>query len=228
MPTTRGSIPRRRVPLSAEALLRRVERRAEAAQETADGADVKASAATAAVGDLADGTTPFTGLNVAGDDKVGFLAKVEASALADPAGLADGLVTTGKVGVNAITDQASAETSASQTLTGTTAKQIQTVTYVSTGETIEVRANFFMTVWHPSAGDISANVVIERDGLGEIFNQLIVAIGGDYIQGWQTPTVIDAPAAGSVTYRVKVTLTNNGADTQTVQGALLSVREFKR
>lgn len=129
---------------------------------------------------------------------------------------------------NAVTNQASAETSGTQTLTGTTAKEIQTVTYVSTGEPIEVRANFFMTVWHPSAGGISANVVITRDGLGIIYNQLIDAIGGDNIQGWQTPIVIDNPAAGSVTYRVSVTLTNNDASTQTVQGTFLSAREYKR
>ncbi|WP_309091712.1 hypothetical protein [Phenylobacterium sp.] len=129
---------------------------------------------------------------------------------------------------HAVTNQASAETSAVQALTGTTAKQIQTVTYVSTGEPIEVRANFFMTVWHPGAGGISANIVITRDGAGEIFNQLIDAIGGDNIQGWQTPIVIDTPPAGSVTYRVTVTLTNNDASAQTVQGAFLGVREYKR
>ena len=192
-------------------------------------AAVDAAAAQADVDGALAGTTAFTALNVGGTNVRPFLDRTDGSMITNSAALDTAVVPTVKIAANAVTDQASAETAGSQTLTGTTPKEIQTVTYTATGQPIEVRANFFMTVWHPAAGDISANVVVTRDGLGtELFNQLIVAIGGDYIQGWQTPIIIDTPAAGSVTYRVTVTLTNNAAATQTVQGAFLSVREFKR
>ncbi len=135
---------------------------------------------------------------------------------------------TAQITPNAVTSQASAETSGAQTLTGTSPKTIQTVTLTATGEAVEVRGNFYLTVWHPTAGGIDAEVRVTRDGLGDIFNQTITAINGDLIQGWQTPIVIDTPAAGSVTYRIFVTLSNNGAATQEVQATYLSAREFKR
>lgn len=139
-----------------------------------------------------------------------------------------GAVQTVKIAANAVTSQASAETSGAQTLTGTSTKTVQTVTLTATGEAVEVRGNFYLTVWHPTAGGIDAEIRITRDGLGDIFNQTITAINGDLIQGWQTPIVIDTPPAGSVTYRIFVTLSNNGAATQEVQSTYLSAREFKR
>jgi hypothetical protein len=163
---------------------------------------------------------PGSGGGIAGD--LAYLDTVAAAQIGASA------VLTNKIAANAVTNEASAETSGAQTLTGTTAKDIQTVTYTSTGETIEVRANFFLTVWHPTAGDISAQIVVSRDGLGAIFDQTILAINGDLIQGWQTPIVIDTPGAGAVTYRVTITLSNNGAANQEVQATFMSVREYKR
>lgn len=161
---------------------------------------------------LADGSVDFTGPKVA---NVGDLAVLDEA-------------DTAQIAANAVTNEASAETSGAQTLTGTTDKTIQTVTYTATGGPIEVRANFYLTVWHPTAGGIDAQVRVTRDGLGNIFDQTITAINGDLIQGWQTPIITDTPSAGSVTYRIIVTLSNNGAATQQVQATFLSAREFKR
>lgn len=135
---------------------------------------------------------------------------------------------TAQITANAVTNYASASTAAVQTLTGTTPKKVAELTYVSTGGRLEVKANFFMTVWHPVAGGIEIQTQIKRTGVGNVFDLVVPAIGGDIFQGWQTPTVVETLAAGSYTYEVWVTLNDSGAATQEVVGMVLSVREEKR
>lgn len=135
---------------------------------------------------------------------------------------------TPQISPNAVTNYVSAETSTVQTLTGTTPKTVQTVSYDTTGEKLEIRANFFMTIWHPSPGDISANLRILRTPGGLVFDRWYTAINGDLLQGWQSPMVLESPAAGSYTYDVIVTLSNNGAATMTVDSSVLIVEETKR
>ena len=137
------------------------------------------------------------------------------------------VVTTAKVASNAITSEASAFTAATLAQSGASETTVQTVTYVSTGETIEVRANFFMTVWHPAAGGITTTIRIYR-GATMIYEQAFVAINGDLLQGWQTPTVIEDPAAGSHTYTVTVQASTAGYATAETSSRLLAAREFKR
>jgi hypothetical protein len=136
---------------------------------------------------------------------------------------------TAQITPNAVTNFASSATSAAQTLTGTTYKKVGTVTYTSSGGRLEIRANFFLTVWHPAAGDIAANIQIKRvPPNGNVYDQWFTAINGDLLQGWQTPSVVETLAAGSYTYEVWIALSNGGAATQEVSSMLLSVREEKR
>lgn len=136
---------------------------------------------------------------------------------------------TAEIVANAVTNYAASSTMTVQTLTGTTRKKIAEVTYVSSGGQLEIQANFFMTIYHPStSGGIDAQVQIVRSPSGNIFDQTFTAIREDLIEGWQTPSVVETPAAGSHTYEVWIQLSNNDADTEQVQSMVLSVREYKR
>lgn len=137
---------------------------------------------------------------------------------------------TAQIAPNAVTNSVVADTSASLTLGGTSFTTVQTVTYTSTGGRLKVRGNFFMTVHHPSAGGISARVRIEQSlpfG-GNLIDLTYDAIGGDYIQGWQTPEATITLAPGTYTFKIIVSLSNNDAAIQTVQGRTLTVEEMKR
>lgn len=193
----------------------------------ADGAVVDAAAAAADVVDLSDGTTAFTALNVGGTDVKPFLDLTDGAKITDSAALDDGLVPTVKVADDAITSEGSAFTAASLDVTGTSEITVQTVAFTSTGKSLEIRANFFMTVWHPTAGDVNATVRMYR-GATNIYEQAFPAINGDLLQGWMTPTVIEEPAAGAYTYTVTVQVDVSNTAVATAVSRLLSVREFKR
>lgn len=136
---------------------------------------------------------------------------------------------TPEIVANAVTNYAASSTMTVQTLTGTTRKKIAELSYVSSGGRLEVRANFYMTIFHPStSGGIAAQVQITRSPAGNIFDQTFTAIRDDLIEGWQTPSVVETPAAGSHTYEVWVQLSNNDSDVEQVQSLVLSVREDKR
>lgn len=134
---------------------------------------------------------------------------------------------TANITPNAVTNYAATSTMGAQTLTGTTPKKIGQVTYVSLGGRLEIKPNFFMTIWHPTAGGIDATIEIKRGG-GNIYSQTFNAINGDLLQGWQTPTVVETLAAGTYTYEAWVTLSNGGAGAQEVSSFTISVREEKR
>ena len=138
-----------------------------------------------------------------------------------------GVVVTRAVGLNAITSEAAAFTSATLALSGAAETTVQTTTYPTSGESLEVRANFFLTIWHPAAGGINATIRIYRDAT-KIYEQVFVAINGDLLQGWQTPTVIEEPAAGPYTYTVTVQASVATYATAETSSRLLQVREFKR
>lgn len=176
---------------------------------------------------LAGTGEPFTGLKVGSQNVKPFLDRTDGSKITNVAALNDGLVSTVKVAANAITAEATAFTAATQAQTAATETDVQTVNYTTTGETIEVRANFFLTVWHPTAGGIDATVRIYRDTT-VIYSQTFTAINGDLLQGWQTPIVIEDPAAGTYTFKVTVQCSNAGWATAETSSRLLAVREFKR
>lgn len=135
---------------------------------------------------------------------------------------------TPEITANAVTNQLSAETAAAQTLTGTSFKTIQTLVFTSTGGPIDVSANFFLTVTHPSGGGIDVRIRIVRSPSGNIFDIEFPAGDGTTIQGWQTPKVIDTPAAGTHTYELILSLSNNDAVIEEVKSVLLTAQEFKR
>lgn len=131
---------------------------------------------------------------------------------------------------NAVTNQLAAYTGAVQTLTGTTSKTIQTLTFTTTGGRLNINANFFMSVWHPTAGSIDARIRLVQalPFGGNHFDQTLGAIGGDFISGWQTPSVVVTLAAGTYRFDLIVILSNDAAAEQLVQSALLTVEEAKR
>ena len=175
-----------------------------------------------------NGTENFTGIQVGGQNVKTFLDQTDGTKIINTAGLGTSVVQTAKVSPNAITNEASANTAAQLNLS-TSFTVIQTVTYATTGGPLEVKANFFMDIWHPSgSGGIEARVRITRTGVGNIFDKITDAIGGDFLQGWQTPTIIEAPAAGTYTWDVIVSVSNNGFSHAFVDSRFLSVREFKR
>jgi len=175
-----------------------------------------------------NGTIPFTELNVQNNQVRAFLDKTFAGVLTDYTGLGTGIVRTNTIQTQAVTNYASAYTSGTITLTGTTTSTVQTLTYTSTGTRLNVRINFYLTVWHPAAGGIQAIVTITRTGVANIFTQTFDAVNGDLLQGWQTIEIEDNPPAGTCTYAAEVTLTNNGAATQTAQSRFMGVTELKR
>ncbi|MGV8954237.1 MAG: hypothetical protein ACOH2M_24275 [Cypionkella sp.] len=137
---------------------------------------------------------------------------------------------TPEIAANAVTNYIGTYTGAALTLGGTTPTTIQTVTFTTTGSPLEIRANFFLNIYHPAGGGVDARIQIVQASPfgGNLFDETFPAVGDDYLQGWQTPTVTITRAAGTYTFTVIVTLSNNTSATQTVQSRLLSVQEFKR
>lgn len=174
-----------------------------------------------------EGRENFTGVLVDEQDVAPFLGKTDGEKLVDPTGLADDVVETAAVLADAITAEGSTFTAASLDVTGTSEITVQTVTYTTTGGALEVRANFFLTIWHPTAGNVNATVRMYRDATS-IYEQAFPAINGDLLQGWMTPAVIEQPAAGEYDYTVTVQVDVSNTDTATAVSRLLSVREFKR
>jgi hypothetical protein len=187
---------------------------------------------------LAGTGEPFTGLLVGSQNVKPFLDKTNGTALTDTTGLGTAVVTapaiatsaviTAKVAANAITSEASAFTAATLPVVASTAETtVQTVAFTTTGQTTEVKANFFMTMWHPTAGNVNVTLRIYRDAT-LIYSQVFVAINGDLLQGWQTPTVIESPAAAAYTYSVTMQSDVNNYATFEASSRLLAVREYKR
>ena len=227
MTTIRGSIPTTRPLPTLEQRLARAARKTELAALAAAAAGEAAVEVDGRVDDVLAGDEAFTGLNVGGTDEKPFLDLTDGSKITDAAALDDGLVPTAKVADDAITAEGSAFTAASLDVTGTSEVTVQTVAFTSTGKSLEIRANFFMTVWHPTAGDVNATVRMYR-GATNIYEQTLPAINGDRLQGWMTPTVIEEPAAGAYTYTVTVQVDVSNTAVATAVSRLLAVREFKR
>jgi hypothetical protein len=137
-----------------------------------------------------------------------------------------GVINTDNVAVAAITNESAAFTAADLNVS-TTETTIQTVSYTTTGETLEVRANFYLSVLHEAGGGIDATIRLYR-GATEIYEQTFSAIDDDVLVGWQTPIVIETPAAGTYTFTATVQTSVNTFDFAVASSRLLSVREFKR
>lgn len=178
---------------------------------------------------LAGTGEPFTGLLVGSQDVKAFLDKTDGEKIVSTSALQSGVVVTDTMAAQAVTNEVSVNTAASIPLNGTADVVVQSVTYESQGYPLEVRSNFFVTVWHPSGGDISIRIRVIRSPGVVVFDQTIDAIGGDNFQGWQTPILIEALPTGTYTWQTVVSLsTSSGIDTQNAQGRFMGVREYKR
>ncbi|NBB65308.1 hypothetical protein GVN18_39275 [Pseudomonas sp. ODNR1LW] len=138
------------------------------------------------------------------------------------------LVVTGSIRNNAITSGLATYTATTLDITGTGETTVQTLVFTSTGAEVEISANFYVNFWHSGGGGFDMTLRIRRNGT--VIDELTTGgIGGDFINGWQTPAITDAPSAGTHTYTVTVQLsTDSGFSTRTVQRRRLSAREFKR
>lgn len=203
---------------------------AAAADAKAVTADGKAVVAQDTVNGALAGTEAFTGLLVGAQNVKPFLDETDGAKLVDPAGLDTAIVATAKIAANAVSNSISAYTDGVLALSGTSFVTIQTVSYTTTGEPLEVKANFFLNIHHPAGGGVSARIRIVQalPFGGNLFDQTFAAIGDDFLQGWQTPTVNITRAAGTYTFEVIVSLSNNTSAVETVQSRLLRVEESKR
>lgn len=214
---------RRRVPPERIAYLKdrgleqaveTVEVVAEAAQVDADAAvvlatDASADAAQAQldVDGLADGTTPFTGLNVGGDDKVGFLGKVASGALADATGLAAAVVETAAVKAGDITPNYYAYTSTAVLWTAeSTEKTVQTAVVDVVRGDVRITGLVDIISGTMSAASAYGTLRLKRDGTA-ITNAERVAFTVGGAGTWTLPPQLmldfsDSPGAGSFTYTI--------------------------
>ena len=138
-----------------------------------------------------------------------------------------GVIQTANVASAAITDAEATSTGSLMSLDGLNETTLATRTYTTTGGELEVDANFHLTIWHPTAGNIECRIRIYR-GATAIFDKTFPAINGDLLQGWQRPRVIETPAAGTYTYTVTAKTDVSNWATADVDAATIVVREFKR
>ena len=175
------------------------------------------------------GDEDFTGLQVSGQRVETFLEQTDGTKIVNTAGLGTGVVVTEKVFNNAITNSTSVSTNAILNLNGVNPVTVQTVTFASTGGPLVVQLNLFATIWHPSAGGADFRLRIVRSPVGNVFDQVIGLVGGDFLQGWQTPTIVETLPAGTYTWEAICQLsTDSGFSDQFVQNRFMSVTEFKR
>lgn len=179
---------------------------------------------------ILSGQENFTGIQVGGQNVKTFLDQTDGTKLINTAGLGTGVVKTPSVFQNAITNAASVSTSARLNLNGVTPVTVQSVTFTSTGGPLVVEVNMFATLWHPAAGGADFRVRVLRQDLGgNVFDQTIELVGGDFLQGWQTPKIVENLPAGTYTWSAICSLsTNTGFSDQYVQNRYMSVTEFKR
>lgn len=169
----------------------------------------------------------FTGLLVGGVNVKSFLDRTDGSKITNNAALADGLVSTAKVAAAAITDVEATATGGLIGLIGSSETTIATRTFTTTGGELEVSVNFHLTLHHPTAGGCAARIRVYRDAT-PIFDKSFEAIGGDNLQGWQTPRITEAPPAGAYTYTVTAKASESNWAIADVDAATIVVREFKR
>lgn len=141
--------------------------------------------------------------------------------------MGDGVIDTANVSEAAITAGSAGAVSGVVSLSGSAETQVAGLTITTTGGVLEVDANFHMTVWHPTAGNISVTIRMYR-GATVVFSKTFPAINGDLLQGWQTPRVVEQPAAGTYEYRVTVQASVSNWETAEIDAANISIREFKR
>jgi hypothetical protein len=171
-----------------------------------------------AVDDVVDGTTAFTGLNVGGVNVKPFLDKTDGSKLTNAAGLDTGVVTTAKLAANAASVTARYDSSAEVDVVAivggsdpiTSRLTIFSVVMTATGSEIQVGGGFYLRLQH-SQDDVVLYVVVERvDSVSGSTDKFLAtmqsqAISGDgFFTGWQNINFSDTPAAGLVTYYVRV------------------------
>jgi hypothetical protein len=174
-----------------------------------------------------EGRENFTGMLVDEQNVAPFLGKTDGEKLVDPSGLDDGVVETVAIDTAAVTAGATSAVGGVVSLNAALETTIATRSYTTTGGELEIEANFYLTVWHPLAGNISCRIRMYRDAT-VIFDKTFVAIDGDLIQGWQTPRAVETMAAGSYTYSVTAQASVSNYSTAEADAGSVSVREFKR
>lgn len=147
-------------------------------------------------------------------------------------------VDTPEIAVEAVTKPSryDSQASASKVSSGamTTRHTVFSVTFTATGEQVEVDASFYLKARHDQ-DSYDMNLVVERVGADPFLVTIPAqAISGDgHIFGWQVISFTDTPAAGSVTYLVRVyhdfLIGSPGAFAQwDHSNRTMKIREFKR
>lgn len=200
---------RARISLPPERRAAFAAREIEQAGENAATAIVVANVVDGRLDDTLDGTQAFTGLNVGGDDKAGFLGKVAADALADPTGLAADVVETDAVLAGSITPPFVALTSSAVLWTAeSTQKEVQTlaVTVVRGSVLIDGLINSLFTGIGSSA--TVGTLKLFRDAVEITPAAVQLGPGGDFGGAYALPRqfvlrYVDTPGAGSFTYSLE-------------------------
>lgn len=199
----------------------------------ASAAQAEAAQAQLDVVGLADGTTPFTGLNVGGDDKVGFLGKVAAGALSDASGLANALISTAKIAVEAVTTVDVDFDATTVNVTTTAESTLVTVPVtVLAGEKVDLQGIVdVLAVYGGSpTGDVAAtiSVLIYRDS-SLLIARTTRAIKSVVVAAPVPTSWNDEPAAGSYNYTLRVSTNNvTGLSTLSFSNAHMTATRIKR
>jgi len=164
------------------------------------------------------GTIPFTGLNVGGTNVKPFLDNTDGAKLTNGAGLDSAIVSTVKLATNAATQQGRYDSASEIDLVAivgasdpiTSRVTIFSTSITATGSEIQVSGCFYLRVQH-SQDDVVLYVVVERlDSVNPTVDKFLAtmqcqAISGDgFFTGWQNINFSDTPAAGTVTYSIRV------------------------
>jgi len=181
-----------------------------------------AADAMLAVDAVVDGTTPFTGLNVGGDDKAGFLTKVAGDVI-DTDGIADEAVT-------AVEPDFDPSTTAVTTTAETTLASVS-VTVVA-GETVDLQGivDVFALYSGTPAGDVAASIsiLLYRDST-LLLTRTTRAIKSVVIALPLPTSWTDEPAAGAHTYTLRVATNNiTGLSTLNFSNPYLTATRIKR
>lgn len=133
---------------------------------------------------------------------------------------------TADIDANAVTSSLGVFTGSALTLDNTV-KNVQGVTFTTTGGRVIVDFRFYLDIWHPAGGGETCTLILKR-GSTTIWSFAIAATADDFAFGWQAVAVPDAPSAGTYLYQLTAQLTAGNGTTRTAASRFMSVTEFKR
>ena len=222
MTTVRGGIPSRPTPLTPEQRLAKAQRVADMGVAAASAAQTDAAAAAVLAGEasddaadallatdgLADGTTPFTGLNVGGTNVKPFLDNTDGTKIDTAAGLGAGVVETAAVVAGDITPIYSALTTGTVLWSASSAeKDLQSVAVTVVRGTVKITAQVNVLFDSVASTTVTGILRLYRDAteltLARISLPSIISSGVNFIFPLQwSLSYEEAPGAGSYTYKI--------------------------